>query len=296
MRIGSRRPKHDWDGPEPRLAQRGIATDGGRVMQAGGNQYIVTLGNASWVTVPAGVVAVVVFVLYMITGRAAQASGSPAPGAAVPHAGQSPLTVTLAYDKNDVDNGAPDCVNWIFRRPLSDIPVPSDGMLNETWAHRFGGVDSESTDFKLVVQGVTTSAVQLIDFRVIDLERGPAIRGTDVISTSGCGPSPEAGFEIALGPKPPVITPVPGLDSGAAKKIPFPFVVSSTDIQQFQIAAGPQAKPCGCDIRWRLALDWSYEGKTGTTVIDDDGKPFQTVFPTSPPILWADANGGWKQF
>lgn len=292
MSPGHRRPRDNRDDPGPRLAQRGIATHGGRVMQAGRNQYILTLGNASWVTVPAVVVIGVLFVLYMVTGRAAQASGSTALGAAAP---QSPLTVTLAYDKNDVDNGAPDCVNWIFGRPLSAISAPRDGILNETWAHRSGGVDSQDTDFKLVVQGVTTSAVQLIDFRVIDVERGPAIRGTGIVSTFGCGPSPEAGFEIALGPKPAAITPVPGLDSGAAKKIPFPFVVSSTDIQQFQIAAVPQAKPCSCDIRWRLALDWSYEGKMGTTVIDDNGKPFQTNFPASLPTLWADVDGAWKR-
>jgi hypothetical protein len=48
---------------------------------------------------------------------------------------------------------------------------------------------------------------------------------------------PEAGFDIVLGRNPPVITPVSGLDNGAAKKIPFPFVVSSTDIQQFQVEA-----------------------------------------------------------
>jgi hypothetical protein len=292
------RPRHDWDGPEPRLAQRGMATHGGRVMQAGKNQYILNLGNAAWVTAPVVVVVAVVLVVYATVGRAAHASGSPVPGAAALQARQLPLTVTLAYDQNDVDNGADACADWIFRRPLSAIPASLDGMVNETWAHRFGGVDLGATDFKLVVQGVTTTAVQLLGFRVIDVERGPAIHGTDISSSFGCGPSPEAGFEIILGTKPPVITPIPGLDSGAAKKIPFPFVVSSTDIQQFQVQAVPQASPCDCDIKWRLALDWSYAGKMGTAVIDDNGKPFQTFFPrfASYGILWADLNGVWKRW
>jgi hypothetical protein len=97
------------------------------------------------------------------------------------------------------------------------------------------------------------------------------------------GPAPEAGFDIVLGRNPPVITPVSGLDNGAAKKIPFPFVVSSTDIQQFQVEAVDSlslgTSSCDCHVKWRLALDWSYEGKTGTTVIDDNGQPFQTFFP-----------------
>jgi hypothetical protein len=298
MSTGDMQPRRDRDDPEPRLSQWGTATHGGRVMQAGKNQYILNLGNAFWVTAPAVVAVTLVLVLYVIVGRAAHASGSPVPGAAAPHARQPPLAVTLAYDKNDVANGAPDCVNWIFRRPLSGIPAPSDGVTDETWAHRYGGVDSGATDFKLAVQGVTTTAVQLLGFRVIDIERGPSIHGTDISSTWGCGPSPEAGFEIALGTKPPVITPVPGTDSGAAKKIPFPFVVSSTDIQQFQVQVLSQANPCDCDIKWRLALDWSYEGKTGTAVIDDNGKPFQTIFPplVSSAIAWAYFNGVWKRF
>jgi hypothetical protein len=295
MSTGDMRARDDWDGPDSRLAQRATVTHGGQVMQAGKNQYIFNLQNAFWVTIPVVITVAVVLALYVTGGRAA---GSPVPGTAAPHAGQSPLTVTLAYDKNDVDDGGPDCVNWIFRRPLSAIPVPPGGMTDETWAHRLGGVDSGTTDFKLVVEGVTTTAVQLIGFRVIDIERGPVIHGTDIDSSDGCGPSPEAGFEIALGKNPPVITPFPGLDSGAAKKIPFPFVVSSTDIQQFQIQAISQANPCGCDIRWRLALDWSYEGKMGTTVVDDYGKPFQTIFPSSasPAILWADDDGVWNRF
>jgi hypothetical protein len=297
MNTGGMRPRRDWDDPEPRLSQWGTAAHGGRVMQAGKNQYILNLGNAFWVTAPVVVAVILVFVLYVTTSGAAHASGSSVPGAAASHARQPPLTVTLAYDKNDVANGAPDCVNWLFRRPLSAIPAPPGHILNETWAHRYGGVDLGTTDFKLVVQGVTTTAVQLIGFRVIDIERGPAIHGTDIISDSGCGPSPEAGFLIALGEEPAVITPLAGLDGKAAKKIPFPFVVSSTDIQQFQIAALPQANPCDCDISWRLALDWSYQGKIGTTVIDDNGRPFQTVFSSSASLAvgWADGNGVWER-
>jgi hypothetical protein len=266
-------------------------------MQAGKNQYIFNLGNAFLVTAPVVVVVAVVLAIYVTGGGAAHAAGSPVPGAVARQASQPPVTVTLAYDKNDVANGAPACMLWIFRRSLSAIPIPPDGVVNETWAHQYGGVDSEVTDFKLVVQGVTMTAVQLIGFRVIDIERGPAIHGTYIDSSSGCGPAPEAGFEIALGKNPPIITPVPGVDSGAAKKIPFPFVVSSTDIQQFQVEALPQGSPCGCDIKWRLALDWSYAGKMGTTIIDDNGKPFQTFFPrfVSYKIPWAYYNGAWNR-
>lgn len=305
MSTRGKRPQGEWDDPERRLTQRATATHGGRVNQAGRDQYILTTGNAVWLTAPVAVAAALVLVIYMIVGRAAHASGSPAPttGAAaeVQASKHSPLTVTLAYDQNHVANGQGSCVDWIFSRPLSAIPAPTGNVLDETWAHRFGGVDLGVTNFKLAVQGVSNAAVQLLGFRVVDLQRLPALRGTTIASSSGCGPAPDAGFQIALGAKPPVITPVAGLDNGEAKKIPFPFVVSSTDIQQFEVGAGdtvvPGARPCGCDFKWRLALDWSYEGKTGTTVIDDNGKPFQTFFPSrsSRETLWSDNSGVWKR-
>jgi len=129
--------------------------------------------------------------------------------------------------------------------------VPS---LDETWAHRYGGIDKNVTNFKLGVQGLTPNAVELTGFRVMDVRRVPAVYGTDVISTDGCGPSTSAGFFIALGHEPPNVTKAAS-NTGLtrSKAIPFPFVVSSKDIQEFQITAGFSDSPgsqasCNCII------------------------------------------------
>jgi hypothetical protein len=295
------RPGADGDVPEPAGSQRVHASGRSRVHVAGRDQYVVTPGNVFSVIVPT-VLIIVSFLVYHAVGPAPQASGSPPAGG---HAAQAPpaapLEVTLAYDRNHVDNGSPACTSWIVMRPISAIKAPPDvGDLDETDAHQLGGIDVGLTDFKIDVQGTTPTAVELIDFRVVDLERIPVDKGTDIWSSDGCGPAPEAGFDIGLGSDPPVITPVAGLDQGTAKKIPFPFVVSSTDIQQFQIAAvdtiGSPTAACGCLVRWRLALDWSYEGRDGTTVIDDDGQPFQTVFAHFTGVSatrWWDNGGHW---
>jgi hypothetical protein len=287
--------------PGPTVTQRGMATRGGWVNQAGGHLIILNMGNTLWVAGPAVVAVAAMLLLYLTAGGAAHASGSPGPRATTPQASQPPVTVTLAFDQHDVNNGMGACMDWVLSRPLSTVPAPHSGVINETWAHRFSGVDVSVTNFKLAIQGTTPAAVQLLGFRVVDIERGPATSGTTITSSDGCGPSPEAGFRIALARNPPVITPISGLDNGAAKKIPFPFVVSSTDIQQFQVEArdslglGPSS--CDCDIKWRLALDWSYEGKLGTTVVDDNGQPFQTFFApvaNSAPV-WFDSSGVWKR-
>jgi hypothetical protein len=292
------------EGPEPTVSQTVHAADRARVLVAGSNQYIVTPGNAFWVTVPVLLV-FVSFLIYLAVGRTPSASGSPPASGHGQHAQQAvPLTVTLSYDQNHVDNGAPNCsIDWIAAQPIASIKPPPVGELDETYAHQLGGIDEGGTNFKLDVQGATPTAVELIGFRVVDIDRMPVRKGTAFLSHRGCGPSPEAGFAIGLGGHPPAIAPVAGLDGKAAKKIPFPFVVSSTDIQQFQIAAvysqSSATASCNCLIRWRLALDWSYEGRAGTTLIDDSGKPFQTIFlaPRSSVLAtpWWDNDGVWRR-
>jgi len=299
MSAGDSGPSEARDDPGRAVTQRAMATRGGRVNQAGGHMIIFNAGNALWLAGPGVVVAAVMLVLYLTAGPV-HPSGSPSPRAVAPLASGPPLTVALAYDRNGVDNGRGGaCEFWTLNRPLSTVPAPPNGTIDETWVHRFGGVDADTTDFKLVVQGTTPTAVQLLGFRVVDVKRGSASSGTSISNSDGCGPNPEAGFGIALAHHPPLITPIPGL-GGVAKKSPFPFVVSSTDIQQFQIEAhgpyGPDPNPCDCDIKWRLALDWSYRGKLGTTIIDDHGQPFQTSFPafTSSGLTWFDSAGIWK--
>jgi hypothetical protein len=293
---------------KPGGSQHARATGNARVMQAGRDQYILNLGNILWLIVP---VALAVFglVVYRVVASPASALGPSGNGvrhSTSPVARQAqrspPLAMAVAYDQNHVDNGAPSCMNWIFKRPLSSIPVPPDNNVDETWAHRFGGVDQSVTNFKITVQGLTPNAVQLIDFRVVNVVREPAISGIDIVGSCG-GESEEAGFAIALGSNPPTVTRLSSLDNGIAKAIPFPFVVSNTDIQQFQVTAIDHLKPgqrgCDCLVKWRLALDWSYEGKTGTSVIDDNGRAFQTLFLTGryflPGVSWTDGGGHWSR-
>jgi hypothetical protein len=56
----------------------------------------------------------------------------------------------------------------------------------------------------------------------------------------------------------------------------FPFAVSATDIEQFEI----RPRVTTGEVAWHLELDWICEGRRGTTIIDDNGKPFE-IYPTS---------------
>jgi len=290
---------------ESRISQRTRAAGRAKVVQIGRDQVNVNLGNILWLIVPVMLV-VIGFVAYLIVVPA-DASRSPSGAgekSGPPVGAAAPLAVALSYDRGHVDNGPIECMNWIFRKPLAEISAPpSISDIDETWAHRHGGVDQGATYFKITVQGLTSNAVQLIDFRIVDLKKSPAFDGTDIVASCG-GPSTEAGFGVFLGSNPPAVTQLPHLDGRAAKAIPFPFRVSSDDIQQFQVGAfdlinnywNPGQGVCDCLMNWRLALDWSYKGRTGTTIIDDHGRPFQTLFlppSRSVNVEWSDGNGRW---
>lgn len=45
---------------------------------------------------------------------------------------------------------------------------------------------------------------------------------------------------------------------------------------------------------WELLLDWTSGGQSGTTVINDNGSPFQTMgTPVGAPVYMTDFKGGW---
>lgn len=76
------------------------------------------------------------------------------------------------------------------------------------------------------------------------------------------------------------------LDEDPARLAPraagFPFTVSSTDPEQFLLRPLVAAH----EAEWQLELDWTCAGRTGTTVIDNGGRPFR-VYPAIPKLAHA---------
>ncbi|MGW4396371.1 tetratricopeptide repeat protein [Amycolatopsis nivea] len=60
----------------------------------------------------------------------------------------------------------------------------------------------------------------------------------------------------------------------------FPFTVSATDVEQFEIEPITTTH----EVAWRLEVDWTCAGRHGTTVIDNDGEPFH-AYPV--PALYS---------
>lgn len=123
----------------------------------------------------------------------------------------------------------------------------------------------------IVLEARTTRAVLLRRMRPVVLARRPPRRA--------CRRPPRLG--AALRPRPFTVDfDVTDLDADRpslqALDVDFPFTVSATDIEQFDIT--PHVTTA--EVAWHLELDWICEGVPGTTIIDDDGRPFE-IYPTS---------------
>jgi len=127
------------------------------------------------------------------------------------------------------------------------------------------------------VHGKSDQQVILQDLRIEIISRDPLVSG---FSFSGaCGDLFAVRFlDVDLDQVPPVIVgsedwrndradvPVP------VKPVEFPYVVSKTDPEVFDLVA----HTAECNCTWRAKLKWISDGKTGEITIDDDGMPFRT--------------------
>ncbi|HEX6967286.1 MAG TPA: hypothetical protein VF174_00435 [Micromonosporaceae bacterium] len=181
-----------------------------------------------------------------------------------------PFTVAVGASQNAT-------IGWISDRPLSQLPTrPSYQDDWSEWVSAADAVPVERHAVHLVVQGRSDAQVTILDMKVRVLARRPPITGTHFRKAGG-----DAGsfrwVAVDLDTEPPEMS------SGLAEEllflapeherrpIRFPYRVSLSDAETFVVEAYTQE----CDCYWVIELSWASQGRTGTTVIDDGGRPFR---------------------
>ncbi|MFE2886304.1 hypothetical protein [Streptomyces sp. NPDC059272] len=207
----------------------------------------------------------------------------------------APLDATVSYG---FQFGDPMCVGpWIF--PGRTKP-PNIALEDATprWAHNHGGIDLKQTDLDLTVQGRDTSAVNLLRARVVDLTRTPLQSGA-IVEKPGCGGETKGRFlHTSLGDKHPLIVEFDDKSSRLKKNDTLSYFVTNSDTENFNIVAfsdtsdSKTRKPCQCITHWKIALDWAYHDRSGTLIIDDHGKPFETAEGGPPENYVWDPDSG----
>lgn len=86
------------------------------------------------------------------------------------------------------------------------------------------------------------------------------------------------------------LDPDPALLKAEDERADFPFKISATDVEQFRVTiSATEAEVC-----FHLEIDWTCAGRTGTTVIDNEGKPFE-IYPDRHSDLHWGCGGRHKR-
>ncbi|MDX3068410.1 transcriptional regulator, partial [Streptomyces sp. ND04-05B] len=172
-------------------------------------------------------------------------------------------------------------------RQVPPPPLPQDAA---PWARSQGAVHGGRTLVDITVQGRTDTAVVLEALRVRVVKRSAPLQGTVYFTGQGCGADLDPRtFAVDLDEDRPVARPARGVEGGTGTPARrMPYRVSAKDPEVLMI----DARTVDCDCGWYLELDWSSQGRTGTTRIDDHGTPFRTSGTKGLPQYWY-TNDGW---
>ncbi|MEV6649642.1 helix-turn-helix domain-containing protein [Streptomyces sp. NPDC051219] len=211
----------------------------------------------------------------------------PAP-AATPPTGRPPLT--WAARSHVWQHGCDH--SYLIDRGPKDVPAPPVEQDASAWAAAQRAVHGGQTVVEITVQGdaAEPAVLQALQVRVAG-RRAPLPWNVYTMSQGCGGVLTPASFAVNLDVPRPLARPVAGFDGEKAlPAVTFPFRVSSTDPVVLRVETATSR----CDCDWYLELVWTRSGRSGTTRIDDGGRPFRTSAAKGRPEYgYAQETGRW---
>ncbi|MFC7480375.1 hypothetical protein ACFQX7_10460 [Luedemannella flava] len=201
---------------------------------------------------------------------ATQASGVAPSGPA------APLTVGITAGGSACFGG------WLVGQAPGAIAAPSVGGADsagwDQWARGVGGIPATAIFVRLDLQGLGEAEVMIHDIRPVVVARDAPVSGT--LAKPQCGGDRYYRLMVAdLDQTPPART--YELDEDLARSVPpqerrpirFPYGVSLKESESILVIGTTNRH----DVRWRIEIDWSSQGRTGTYVADRKGQPFRVT-------------------
>lgn len=189
------------------------------------------------------------------------------------HSDDIPFSVAITKREGTCDG------DWVIPGSSKPTTWPTETGIWSDDAQAARGAGASPGEVQIFVQGRSQAEVVLTDLSLQVHERRPPISGT--LLDEACGdmgafrwlqanldtnpPSIESRYEQEAVPE----------DASQYELTPikFPYTVSLSDTEVFLISA----VTAQCDCTWTAELSWASAGRTGTYVIDDEGKPFRTT-------------------
>ncbi|MFY1651128.1 hypothetical protein ACN27J_09555 [Solwaraspora sp. WMMB762] len=164
---------------------------------------------------------------------------------------------------------------WITDKSPAEIPNPSLGGIHD-WVEALSAVHADSRGVTITVNATSEPQVVLRQIRAVVVgTREIPIPGTQI--GIGCGEAISYRYISAnLDVEPPAMTSATfgeAEDESGVSLTPirFPYEVDTSDAESFYI----EAQTSRFDVYWEIEIDWSWNGRTGTIRVDDNGQPFR---------------------
>ncbi|GAA4461472.1 hypothetical protein [Phytohabitans houttuyneae] len=198
----------------------------------------------------------------------AASSGSPAEDA--------PFTVAVSAGGYACGGG------WLIEQAPAALPKPrKEGATTPdwpAWAESASGLPAVTLFVTLTIQGTSDAEVILHQIRPVVVKRAPPPAGTH--AQVGCGGDQVYRWlAVDLDTDPP--TPKAEIEEDAIgyaapqerRPIKFPYGVTLDDAESFLVIG----KATRDDVYWQLEIKWAAQGRTGTYIANDNGRPFRVA-------------------
>lgn len=192
---------------------------------------------------------------------------------------------------------------WIVTKSPTNLPpLPADETGVEQWVSETGAIDSYAvgsaalTNLQVTIQSRSSTQTILtgIDFVVVRRRTGTIQGG--LVADGAAGPTDFRYIEVNLDSKPPkIIASYPNYLAGSSDPpwertpVRFPYFVTDTSSEIFNIVAYTHS-----DVTWYAELLWSVNGKNGDSIINDDGKPFETAAGSLASAVYGFNGHSWQ--
>lgn len=181
------------------------------------------------------------------------------------------------------------CGTYAFEQSAAALaPIPNIGTADLAgWLSEHNAIQAlpygRFTGAKLIINitGATDSPVTIKRISFSALATKPQVIERIVISGQ-CGDATVGRFiEVNVDESPPKILATNSDPNGIwggepvdLTPIRFPYTVKNGDSEPFYVIAESHQY-----VEYNARIDWMYEGKSGSTIVDDHGKPFRIAAP-----------------
>jgi len=202
------------------------------------------------------------------------------------------------------------CGSWIVTKPFNDLTPPSGGGATPQWVEQSRAIDATNfgpyrkgqhtdgaSNIDVTIQGRIATPVILTGIHFVPVRRTTQkIHGGAVTVACG-GPMEASGIKVNLDQDPIRIVSsfremVPKLPADQPQwlltPLRFPYKVTNTDGEVFKIIAYAHSY-----IAWYAIIYWSVDGRNGQTIINNQGKPFQTAPADQASASYSYKNNRW---